>query len=215
MYQRPVKKSQLQATAYHESGHAVLSVYFQWKLRRVSIVSEAGRHGFVSHYLRKSIENPDWDGDYSALGRKIPIIITALGGIVSQRRFRRASVRSYHPQGDFQKVADNALSLCCGCEKETNLLLKWLVAHTERKVELLWPAICRFADVLLPRRVIDGREATKIIRESLGLQSTKAHVYRTWTRGIQNRNGASNSKDSSTPLWLRFFWTSKKISKNS
>src|SRR5688500_8614273 len=95
---------QLEATAYHEAGHAVLGVYFGWKLRAVSIIPREGSAGRVARHLKRSIENPDWCGDYAALGRRFPAIITSLAGDVAQRKYRASSYRTWQPRRDFETV---------------------------------------------------------------------------------------------------------------
>lgn len=163
-------RKQLEATAYHEAAHAVMEVYLGGKLRIASIVPADGSSGRVTRVSNTRLESPEWNGNYAALGRRLPHLIMLLAGDIAQRKYRSSSFRSWHPRADFEAVADYAFALCGGNENEANALIKWLCRHAESNVVLLWPVISRFADVLLAESEIDGPEATQLIMKELGWQ---------------------------------------------
>lgn len=157
---------QLEATAYHEAGHAVLEVYLGGKLRNVSIVPLEGSHGRVTRFLSRTLDTPEWNDNFAALGRRLPRLIILLAGDIAQRMYRRSSFRLWHPRHDFEAVADYALKLCGGNSDEANALIKWLCVHTEKNVKSLWPVIDKFAGKLLEQSEINGADATQLMAES-------------------------------------------------
>ena len=56
-----VSRSALEATAYHEAGHLVVAWTEGAAIRRVSIVPERERAGFVHHSPIMGRFNPEWD----------------------------------------------------------------------------------------------------------------------------------------------------------
>jgi hypothetical protein len=152
------------ATAYHEAGHAVFCVYFGWKLRTVSIVPEGDAAGYVQKRFTKLRDHSEWNFSYPTVGRMLPIVMVLLAGVESQRKFNPRTLRSYQSGSDHQQAAHFLLSICSGHSVEAGELLAWLQTRTKNYVDLLWPPIQKFADVLLERKQIKGREATHLIK---------------------------------------------------
>ena len=98
----------LEATAYHEAGHAVMTYLEGVPIHRVSIVPGTGNVGHVRHGRAGPTEAAILDHRRQAvvqrrLERRARI---ALAGYVAQRKFRPTSVRNHQWEADRRTVHD-------------------------------------------------------------------------------------------------------------
>src|SRR5262245_52740101 len=102
----------LEATAYHEAGHAVVAFQFHLRVKSVTIIPDAERatSGSCSHAqgFGPSIEYERSDRNRLRIERAV---MCSLAGLEAQRKYRSSSVRNYHAQSDYAKAADLASAL--------------------------------------------------------------------------------------------------------
>jgi hypothetical protein len=156
----------LEATAHHEAGHAVVTWDQRVRLRRVSIVPEDDRAGFVHHVPAMGRFNPEWDASPQVRIRGERVIRICLAGIIAQRKFNPRSIRHYHGTTDYSKAADMIFRLAAPGE-HANTYMRLLEIETEQIVERWWEPIKALAAELMVRRQMKGIDAERFIREHL------------------------------------------------
>lgn len=152
--------SSLEATAYHEAGHAVLALILDRPVTRVSIVPNDERLGLCE--FGKSVFRPseDW------LEREILI---ALGGIAAEARF----TGNYAWQGaarDQQVVHELAVQRAG--DRRAEKLERRLLAKAEHYLadENYWHAVELIAAELLRHTEISGRTARHLFERASDTQ---------------------------------------------
>jgi len=163
------RKSSLEATAYHEAGHAVVNCHLKIALRRegVTIVPDkvAGTGGTSSH--RKTISSTiEYDASDRNRIRAERYVQGLIAGEMAQRRYNPRSVRNEHGSSD-RHEAIKVLSYFANNENELGPWFKLLRIRTENLLAVpdVWQAVERLAAALMERRTIPGKEATEIIYE--------------------------------------------------
>src|SRR5579872_1796979 len=99
-------RSALEATAYHEAGHAVIAFVECLRIKKVDIVKTDERAGCVERVIALHGEHPDFDAG-GRVRRKIEkdVMVCVAGG-VAQRLHRRSSLRSWHLASDYRFAVD-------------------------------------------------------------------------------------------------------------
>jgi hypothetical protein len=167
------QSSQLQATAYHEAGHAVYAFRSFVRIKRISIEPKDDYVGQVRHG-RVVWGNPELSTSNrtrSSLERAIQI---SLAGQIAQRRFNARSVRTWQARSDHQCAVDLALR-CCGSGRTATAFLKYLTFCVEDALfaPINWRLVEALAKELLTKKVMNGKEAEAFLLAQLGC-STKS-----------------------------------------
>ncbi len=153
----------LEATAYHEAGHAYAAWNLGFKLHRVTIVPTTDETGSTVHANPLHGIELDVDGSDRARMRAEKAILIALAGPAAQQRYRPRSWRRNHGASDFDWATDLALHLCGDGETAT-AYLKYLDLVARKMVAgPRWPVIAAVADSLLERGTLSGREVRATI----------------------------------------------------
>ncbi len=154
----------LQATAYHEAGHAVAAWYLGAGVKSASIVPDADSTGRV-YYERHPLEGIDIDLDDGphVQARLEDAIQIALAGPVAHRRFNPRSWRHHHGEVDHRVATDLALKNC-GSAEIASAYLKYLGLLARGIVKTNWVAVEALAEELLERRAMSGEDVEEVIR---------------------------------------------------
>ena len=147
----------LEATAFHEAGHAVAAWHAGLKIHRATIVPTPGKHGSVKHVSPLRGIHLDYDGSDRARLRAEADIVVCLAGPAAQRRHSPRSWRSWHGASDHERAADLAMRFN-GSDEATSAHLAWLAVVARDQVDSLWDLVERIARELVERRTLSGPE---------------------------------------------------------
>lgn len=155
---RRLSKAALEATAYHEAGHAVAAWRQKVAIKSVSIERDDDSHGrmlFESFRVPnlETVSGRDWAERH---------IIVSLAGPLAQRRFRPSSARGWHGKGDYRTALDLTYELQGSAELCT-AYLDWLQILTKALVDSNWQHIEAVARALLDKREVSGNDVVSII----------------------------------------------------
>jgi hypothetical protein len=153
----------IEASAYHESGHAVAAWKLGYRSIRASITAGDESAGEVRHESPLPSDQVEFDGSELARLRVERIIIIRLAGPIAQKRYRRTSWRRWHGGADHAVAADLALRVC-GSGEIASAFLKWLDLRAKALVEEHWPAIERLANALLKRGALREDEIAALMK---------------------------------------------------
>jgi hypothetical protein len=164
------KQQQLEATAYHEAGHAVMSHCHGRRLKRVDIVEEEDRLG-----LCRQEKWPPWVLDELNGGSDSPrvnhwievqIRILLAGPAAEKQYTGRGNHRG--ARSDYNVSSDLAMHRCCGTE-ETNAYMRWLWIGVKAHLRVAhwWQCVEAVAAALLERHRLTGAEVQTIINDTL------------------------------------------------
>jgi len=159
------KMADLEATAYHEAGHAVAAFQLGIRIGRrgVSIIpAKDGSLGLVD-ILKGFRGRPDiMTSDRMRLGAEKQAIVSFVGEI-AQRKFRPRSVRRDHGWSDRYKTTD-LMGYFVATDKELRAYLKWLHIRAELFVSspYNWSLIEAVAAMLLERKRLSAEEVKDI-----------------------------------------------------
>lgn len=100
-----MKNGALAATAYHEAGHAVASLYLFRPIRKVTIIPDkkSGNAGACHNKGRRYLEGIDVQISGRKRDRMFDEIKIYFAGMKAQRRFNKRSVRNWQGSQDFKK----------------------------------------------------------------------------------------------------------------
>jgi hypothetical protein len=163
------KLKTLEATAYHEAGHAVAALQLRVGIGRrgVSLVPNEDWSGFV-HTLKGFSGRPDIErtGQMRLGAENRAIVLFA--GEAAQRRFRPMSVRRHHAAYDRRHAID-LMNYFVGSTRELEAYLEWLRIRTEAFVAspFNWTLIGAVAAALLTRKRLNADEVKGICQEEL------------------------------------------------
>lgn len=150
-----IKPSKLEATAYHEDGHAVAAWMLKTALRRrgVTIVPDQ-REGTDGSVFHRRVVGKDIEYDQSGKNvlRAERLVQLSFAGEIAKRRYNSRSIRGHHSESDRQKAMD-VLSHLATNEKEVEAWLKLLYIRTENMLSNpdVWRAVERLAAELMQR----------------------------------------------------------------
>ena len=160
-----LRHSMLEATAYHEAGHAVAAVFQAVRFEYVTIEADPTR-GNAGHIAR-SFRKPKTLEHFYADG------VMTMAGEAAQRRFRSSSVRRHHSGGDREAAVD--LALRAGCDgPQAELLVKLWGLKAEALVEMRWPQISQVALALIDRRRLTEAEVREVTMKRPAVSSQLA-----------------------------------------
>lgn len=159
---------QLEATAYHEAGHAFADSVFGFRIKRASIVPNE-KDGSAGHVKTKSglhfrsLEYTTPSG--ARIGRLHERIVSMMAGIAAQRRFSPRSVRSFHARGDYENAA--LILERIHSPNEIQHVWRYLEEKTKHLIEIpqFWFVIGHLAKALLKHTIMTGEQVDATIRE--------------------------------------------------
>lgn len=152
---------QLERTAYHEAGHAVIAAHVPERFRYVTITPDGDALGHVKNWAFSRRFQPD--AHVSPRGREIidNRVMTLFAGGIAEKRFS-GRLNRVGAQSDHEQAVDLAdyLSGNTAC---TEAYLKWRWVVAETAVEHHWADIERVAGALLERNRLTWREVRELI----------------------------------------------------
>ncbi len=155
------RASYLNATAYHEAGHALVAWRLDVKVRSATIIpdKQAGTDGHVRHeklLLGKSSETIESDRQRIRIEK---LIMVCLAGQIAQTMYNPRSVRRYHASFDHRQALDLSL-MCTHSDSTSELHLTYLEARTKDLLEN--PGMPELLEViateLLAKKTLTGSE---------------------------------------------------------
>jgi ATP-dependent Zn protease len=161
-------RSELELTAYHEAGHAVVAIHLHRGVKSVTVVPnpETNSLGHCEYHelpnkeeRLKVLERGDRQRSRPWLEREIILLLAgnhAEDKVKGRWNHRGAS-------DDMSKVFDLASSMC-GSNDETLAYVRWLSERARNEVESLWPLIEKVAQALVVKKTMTGREVRQIYR---------------------------------------------------
>ena len=166
MNQKKATRLTLQATAYHEAGHAVADHMFHHRIKRVTIIPNRVEN-YVGCVFSKqaSVRGIDCDVTPRLTRNAHGRIASALAGIWAQRLFNPRTCRNLHASEDYSQAISLAEHLLTG-ENELQPFLEWMYARTENLLRNNWKAVELVAEELIRHREISGKEAHAIIESA-------------------------------------------------
>jgi hypothetical protein len=161
-------KSQIEATAYHEAGHAVIAFLLGYRPQSVTIVPTFDTAGHIIQ------DNPlhgfqlDLDGSDEARLRVETVITICFAGPIAQKRYNPRSWRRAHGQWDYEKIAELALRVC-GSSEQATAFIRWREIVACDMVKAHWPRIQLVAGQLLERENLSHADLDAIIVPRAGV----------------------------------------------
>lgn len=155
----------LEATAYHEAGHAVIAWREGIKIKEISIVPDKKTLGHVNHDSILKRINMDSGRSKIIWERGQKIIKISLAGIIAQRKYSPRSVRNYHDHSDYQNAAEVGNKMV-GTIRQLDALLKFLSITVEDTLNLkwIWEKVEILADKLSQLKRMSGEDAEELIK---------------------------------------------------
>jgi len=161
------KATELERTAYHEAGHAVMACILHRRFHFITIDPEkldentGGLVGLVhSSKLLKSVNCGGFD-DRAQIERHISL---TLGGEAACELL--VGSKNWHLSQDDAQVCMRLAQLQCGDEEEANAYLNWLCLSVRNELKLPhnWVCVCAVAKALLEHKTLSYRKAREIIK---------------------------------------------------
>lgn len=157
------KPSKLELVAYHEAGHAVVSVVERRPI--ISVTVEPG-DDYLGRVLNSPIGqsfNPEIDSGRRTRARIEAEIRICFAGCLAESKLLGKEVRAGAEQD--LEIASNLTTYVTGSVEETSAYLEWLIVATRQLIAQTrhWKAIETLAAELLLKTTISGRAARKII----------------------------------------------------
>jgi len=160
----PTKK--LEATAYHEAGHAVAASFLRRGFRRVTIIPGEGFLGQLVTTPPPRSLHPDYETDARTelwLRREITIY---LAGPVAEKLHTGRGNWKIGGSKDLHGAVGLASYIIH--DDEIGIYLDWLTLYTTNMLKRpdRWPIVQALAAELLERRVIGAKRARALMREA-------------------------------------------------
>ncbi|MFY9839299.1 MAG: hypothetical protein WAK55_23045 [Xanthobacteraceae bacterium] len=159
---RKRSKSQIEATAYHEAGHAVVAYFLNYKPELVTIVPTVDAAGHVIHPNPLHGFQLDIDDSDEARLRVESAITICFAGPIAQQRYNPRSWRRVHSQLDYDKIAE-LVSHVCDSDEQANAFIRWRQIVACDMVKAHWLRIQLVAGQLLERENLSQTDLDAII----------------------------------------------------
>ena len=162
----------LQATAYHEAGHAMMAYIKNMAIRRVSIIpnEEEGSLGHCLHgswpKLLGSEEGCfDFIDDQKHRDKRETLAMMMYGGLVAEKHFT-GRYNWIGAGADRSRAADLLASSLSGDLKEWGAYINWIMEHTRVHLNFPrnWAGVEALATALLQKGQLNGRQAKTVIK---------------------------------------------------
>jgi hypothetical protein len=161
-------KSQIEATAYHEAGHAVIAYLLGYKPQSATIVPTVDAAGYVIHANPLHGFQLDIDGSDEARLRVESAITICFAGPIAQKRYSPRSWRRVHGQWDYDTIAELGLRVC-GSGEQAAAFIRWRELVTLDLVKAHWLRIQQVAGQLLEREHLSYADLDAIIVPRAGV----------------------------------------------
>lgn len=158
----PTTNKELEATAYHEAGHAVAHWRFGCPITRVTIAPEDDYLGVVVADDPVMYMHLDWDASPEidqALNQGIMIYFA---GPLAQVRFDSSSWSEFHGDSDYETASPMLLRLG-GSSENASAISERLESETRAFLEKHWREVEAVANALLEHRDLDGTSVTTLL----------------------------------------------------
>ncbi len=153
--------NQKRATAYHESGHAVMCWLNGVRLKSVTIDPDEDYVGFCRHEKIIRGRFPETDNsDRMRLKLERHVMISAAGPI-AQKLYNPRSFRNYHASADYETVMTWALN-ANGSQKQAEAWLRWLEIRTKETLQVRWAIVKGLAEELLRANTLSGDKVQEL-----------------------------------------------------
>lgn len=159
----------LEATAYHEAGHAVAAWRLGVGLRKhaLSIVPDGDSLGRANHSNPLFGVDLEWDQSDRARLRAEKVAQICLAGGAAQRRFSARSYRHGHMKSDLHEAVDVLSYFAQGEELEVYLRLIDVRARGMFNAPSLWRCVQALAGALFDRKRLSAGETRRIIEATV------------------------------------------------
>jgi hypothetical protein len=166
---RPPKRrrSRLEATAYHEAGHAVAAYLRNRRFTSISIIADGETLGQCVFGNKPGVIVLDAESYRRTRDRIETLIIVSLAGVLAECLLTgRRNWRGAH--ADLHDAAGYA-AYVTGDEQELGAYIKWLWERTRNLLRQRrhWAAVKSLASELLVSRRVGERRARLVIAEAL------------------------------------------------
>ena len=167
MKQQQTRGKRLEATAYHEAGHAVFAWYKGTKIRKVTIIPDDDSLGHVRHSKIIRGRSPELDNSPRTRLRMETHITICLAGPLAQRIWNPRTCRNYQCRSDHQSAADVALTIC-GSGKQATAFLRYLDICVDEflRAPHIWCKVEALAAELLRKHTMSGQEVDSFLLKS-------------------------------------------------
>jgi hypothetical protein len=158
-----LSQSQVEDTAYHEAGHAVIAYLLGYKPQSVTIVptlDTAGHlviHGDPLNGFQLDIDHSD-----EARLRVESAITICFAGPIAQKRHNPRSWRKVHGQWDYDTIAELGLRVC-GSSEQATAFIRWREIVAREMVQAQWLRIALVAGQLLERKRLSHADLEAIM----------------------------------------------------
>jgi hypothetical protein len=159
---RKRRKSQIEAAAYHEAGHAVVAYFLDYKPEFVTIVPTVDPAGHIIHPNPLHGFQLDIDDSGEARLRVESAITICFAGPLAQQRYNPRSWRRVHGQVDYERIAELGLHVC-GSGEQANAFIRWREIVAFDMVKAHWLRIQLVAGQLLERENLNQTDLDAII----------------------------------------------------
>ena len=167
MVKRQNKVTELERTAYHEAGHAVMAYILQQKFRFITIDPEKldeNTGGLVKlEHSRKHLETIKFGGlhDRALIEKQIKV---TLGGEVACGLF--VGRKSWELSEDDAQACLSLADSQCGDAEESDAYLNWLLLSVRNELNLPynWVRVRAVAEALMKEKTLSYRKAREIIQ---------------------------------------------------
>ena len=156
------RKSQIEATAYHEAGHAVIAYLLGYKPQSATIVPTVDAAGPLIHANPLYGFQLDIDGSDEARLHVESAITICFAGPIAQKRYSPRSWRRVHGQWDHDAIAELGLRVC-GSDEQAAAFIRWREIVTLDLVKANWLRIQQVAGQLLERERLSHADLDAII----------------------------------------------------
>ena len=159
------KTTELEEIAYHEAGHAVMAYLLRRRFHSITIDPkklDENTGGLVRLVHSKKLINSLNAGGYSTeIEQHIRI---TLAGEVSSGIF--SGQRKWDPSQSDVESSFRLAQMQCGCEKEANAYIEWLILSIQNHLKMTqnWLCVCAVAQALLKHKTLGCRKAREIIK---------------------------------------------------
>jgi hypothetical protein len=160
--------SQVEATAYHEAGHAVIAYMLGYQPQSVTIVPAVDTAGHIIQTNPLHGFQLDIDGSDEARLRIESLITICFAGPIAQKRYNPRSWRRAHGEWDYGKITELGLGVC-GSDEQANAFIRWREIVARDMVRAHWLRIQLVAGQLIERESLSHTDLDAIIVPRAGV----------------------------------------------
>ena len=161
------RTKKLESTAYHEAGHAVVTIAHNVRVHSVSIIPDPDEEslGHIKHSNPLRGIDFEWDNSIRARDRGEKLVEICMAGPIAQKRYNPKGYRHYNASSDHEEAL-NVLYKMSGSKEEIEAWWKLLEVRTGALVNLKWREIEHIAEALLDRHTLTAQEIKHLYYEA-------------------------------------------------